>query len=298
MSQNITNIILQGTTHTLVNDDWFYAFRDSDNQNKIYAFDPFSNNTNLIEITEIVEPCFIQTISNITYEVSLNDYPSYTFGLGPNNSSPGINGTTGASEVVYSNYTTNNNNALITDLIGLLLPAQTLLEAKNMPYRFRVFIDDTNQYIDWIIEQYGIILCIHKDMIVDDANKKISELCTYPEDPEFITLLNMGKSRRFVKFPVGSLGTNSPSSELLLTPEHPILFNGSEIISKKLVGYNGIHIIELQNMVNIYAIAHTIRKSTKIHNVDVMQWCYTDFVEYCAKHNYNYDKNYGLLYKY
>ena len=139
------------------------------------------------------------------------------------------------------------------------------------------------------------IICIHPDMIVDELEKPISTIKTHSFDSTYVATLKLGYSDIFVKFPANFLDINSPSHDLLITPEHPILYNGVEIKAKDFIGKNGISYLKMKNKLPIYALSHTVRKSVKIHNVDVMQWKQTDFEDYCRQRKYTYDQHLGLL---
>ena len=147
----------------------------------------------------------------------------------------------------------------------------------------------------WDITNLTNGLCIHPDMIVDELEKPISTIKSHSFDSTYVATLKLGYSDIFVKFPTNSLGINSPSQELLITPEHPILYNGVEIKAKDFIGKNGISYQKTERKLPIYALSYTTRKSVKIHNVDVMQWKQTDFEDYCKQKNYIYDQHLGLL---
>lgn len=141
-------------------------------------------------------------------------------------------------------------------------------------------------------------LCIHPDMIIDELGMPISSVISHPFDDSYVTNLKLGFTNKFVLFPTNSLGCNVPSADLLITPEHPILYNNVEIKAKDFVGKNNIRIVHTDDCLPIYSLAYNIRKSIKIHNVDVMQWKYSDFVEYCDNKNISYRSDTGTTKKY
>ena len=73
------------------------------------------------------------------------------------------------------------------------------------------------------------------------------------------------------------------------------MYNGQEIISKNMIGHNGIHKVKLTTPVKIFTLSYNHRKTIKMHGVDVWQWKQSDFDDFCLKHGYTYDDVYGII---
>lgn len=129
------------------------------------------------------------------------------------------------------------------------------------------------------------VVCIHKNMFVDKCYTTIGTLDATNAGAldGFIRSCYMGKTNKFVRIRKNALGQNIPSDDLLLTPNHPILHNGEEIIANNLVNNETIIHEIYDNYIEVYALLLKERKSVKIHNVDVMQWGENDYNEFFTK---------------
>lgn len=140
---------------------------------------------------------------------------------------------------------------------------------------------DTNSNFKW---SNGTNPCIHPDMLVDAAGVKISELTEFP-DEHFKQLMIFGKTNDFVRIKKDALANNIPSADLLLTPGHPIVFKGKESKASELVNNKTIVREKLAEPVHVYALMFTdARKCVKIHNVDVVQWKESEWLEFLENH--------------
>jgi len=131
--------------------------------------------------------------------------------------------------------------------------------------------------------------CVHEDMVVDLTGLPISQ-CDHINIPNFKKRINFGQCNTFVCIEQNSLGMNLPTRDLLLTPEHPIVWDGKEIKCENLINGNDIYIKKLNKPVTIYAYEfyNNDRRAISMHGVDVMQWGDMDLKNLQQKMGVNY----------
>jgi len=179
---------------------------------------------------------------------------------------------------------------VFADKLSTLMDAQdpTSSSFNDKKYYIRAII--TNSSADWALYKQSMNTpCIHPDMVVDSMNTKISEISAMSNDSGFCDNIKLGYANKFIKIPSGIFGNGIPTADLLLTPKHPIMLNGSEVKAEELlVMFPGVEKIKLENPVMVYTLAFNTRKTVKMHGVDVWQWDIQDFSKFCDKHNYVY----------
>lgn len=192
-----------------------------------------------------------------------------------------FNGVTSSNDDIIHNQTTGTIMYSIYNSTNTQQPISNNNDVSVINGNYSTLNIDNNNVYSWSTPNTS---CIHPDMIVDATGKKISELTDFP-DEHFKELMIFAKTDEFVRIKKDALAENIPSADLLMTPGHPIVFEGKESKASELV--NGITIIEekIEKPVNVYALLFTdARKTVKIHNVDVVQWEEKEWEEFKKNH--------------
>lgn len=133
--------------------------------------------------------------------------------------------------------------------------------------------------------------CIHEDMIVDDVSLPIKQINSRNGTKcgdGFVKNICMGQTNKFVCIKKGALQNNTPTEDLLLTKNHPIIINGEEVLPINIINGHTIYEVNYDKSVLVYALSFNDRRSVKIHGVDVMQWKQSDYDEHVQMRNSNY----------
>jgi len=272
---DITNVILNVSVsdYTILDGMYFRIYKDNTDFLRVVNDSGFGIVPDLFQIHEK---------SDILFRLVCN-YPTTSF-YSANIGKPG-------SEMQVSSQVYNQVGNLITaNKLGAHMITQNPINSNfnDTKYYIRAIITDTTA--DWALYMLDTNTpCIHPDMIVDSMNTKISEISTISNDSGFCENLKLGYANKFIRIPTGVFGNGIPTADLLLTPKHPIMFNGSELRAEELLNmFPGVEHIKLENPVMVYTLAFDTRKTVKMHGVDVWQWGMQDFSKFCDTHNYVY----------
>jgi len=279
-NNDITQTLINGNSFFVNNGTYFRVYRDSNGDLNIYNGNQSITPSNITMNERYFMPNHVTKAGVFRLAVGNNNYtnPTQDTPLDPQIPDQ-INGE------IYLR----TSGTTIKDAIDGIIPIQQPNEINTTIYYIYASIIPGSA--DWVIYRQTIDApCIHPDMVVDTVNMKISEIDNIHNDPGFCENLKLGFADTFIKIPKNVFGNGIPTADLLLTPKHPITFNGIEIKSEELLNiFPTVKKIKLQQPTMVYTLAFNTRKTIKMHGVDVWQWDINDFGKFCEKQNYVYD---------
>ena len=98
--------------------------------------------------------------------------------------------------------------------------------------------------------------------------------------PVRLNIVSIGASK-FIKIKKDLLGENKPDKDFFITPGHPIVIDGEEVVAEKIPGGERI----LLDSQEVYSISTDERESILVNNLPVITWSYYDWMNRTVNHN-------------
>jgi len=124
-------------------------------------------------------------------------------------------------------------------------------------------------------------ICVHEDTLVDTpagpvciAELHAGDLCLDAAGRTVPLQRNVcaGRVRQFVRIGRGALGANKPEADLLISPTHPLLVNGREVIPEQMVDGRNVELVTLAEAAQLYTLVTAQRSFVSMQGLLVGTW--------------------------
>ena len=123
------------------------------------------------------------------------------------------------------------------------------------------------------------IACIKSGTQICDAHgNPMTVLCVIVSDPV----------DTFVQIQANALGTNVPSTDIMITHGHSVVIDGKEVDCADLVNGTTIRTVRLDYMVSVYSLCTHDRTTCLVSGVEVVCWKLSDWRRYALSRDINW----------
>lgn len=183
-------------------------------------------------------------------------------------------------------FSINANSAIVTYIIPDVVSNNVIIPMASSTYVFRP---------PATFATIPAFACFHPDTLIQTSNGYIpiknikSGDQVINQNGKLLEVMYNIKyilpSKKFVKISKNAFGQNLPLNDFLITPGHPLIINGEEIESEKLINNTTIYNVTLDEPVNIYSICTKERTGIITEGLFALTWQNDDWEKNAIKTN-------------